>query len=59
LREKIKELEKCLREYQHFDGTDYDISKVLELSTQFFSKQWKIDDSFKQIPDVKLFSPYQ
>jgi hypothetical protein len=36
LRDKVRYLEKCLNEYKHFDGTDYNIQKCLELVGSFF-----------------------
>ena len=38
LREKIKYLEKCLNEYKNFEGSEYNISKILGLASEFFSK---------------------
>lgn len=38
LRDKIKHLEKCLNEYNHFEGSDYNISKVLGLASDFFGR---------------------
>ena len=36
LRDKIKLLEGKLREYQHFEGSDYNLKRVLELASLFF-----------------------
>jgi hypothetical protein len=49
LREKIKLLEGRLKKYQSFNGTDYNIQKVLELAAVFFKDQGK-RDSFDQTP---------
>jgi hypothetical protein len=38
LRDKIKHLERCLSEYNRFNGSDYNISKVLELAATFFKE---------------------
>jgi hypothetical protein len=52
LREKIRHLEKCLSEYNKFQGTEYNIARVLELAAAFFKEQGRVDESYKQIPDI-------
>lgn len=39
LRDNIRHLEECLTNYKNFEGSGYDITKVLGLSMDFFSKQ--------------------
>lgn len=39
LRDNIYHLEECLSNYKNFEGTEYDVTKVLGLSADFFEKQ--------------------
>jgi hypothetical protein len=39
LRDKIKHLEKCMAEYKSFQGSDYNIHKMLGLTSTFFEMQ--------------------
>lgn len=38
LRDKIKHLERCLTDYKKFNGSEYNISKILELAAAFFKE---------------------
>lgn len=57
LRDKIKSLEKALKEYQSFNGSDSNIARVLDLAASFFKEQGKPHEEFKQVADITLFSP--
>jgi len=37
LREQIKHLEQSIKEYTHFGGSEYDIRKMFDLMSTFFS----------------------
>jgi hypothetical protein len=38
MRDKIKILEKTLQEYKSFNGSDYNIQKILTLASTFFKE---------------------
>jgi len=57
-------LEECLSNYKNFEGSDYDITKVLGLSAEFFEKQGqnattKGGNDIELLPGVKERFPLQ
>lgn len=59
LRDKIKLLEGKLREYQHFEGSDYNLKRVLELASLFFKQQSGAETAAEAFDQLQLFSPLQ
>ncbi len=57
LRDKVKHLEKCLMEYKHFEGSDYNIHKCLELVSSFFQNQGKSQGASQQMQGITSFLP--
>ena len=57
MRDKIKILEKSLSEYKSFNGSEYNIQKILTLASSFFKEQGSPKGEFKQVPELTLFSP--
>jgi hypothetical protein len=60
LRDKIKQLEESLARYQKFEGSDYNIKKILELASQYFKGQTGSTlETGEGHSDLQLFSPLQ
>jgi hypothetical protein len=57
IRDKIKLLEKTLLDYTSFNGSEYNIQKILALASSFFKEQGNPKEEFKQVPGLNLFSP--
>ena len=60
LREEIKHLEASIKQFTHFGGSEYDIRKMFELMSMFFTQQGQnISEDWKQLDGLKSYHPFK